>query len=356
MAWLEVLSGAEQGTLLPLKKGRSHVGSKAELKVGDPWVSAQHAVIFYNAGSYWLEDLESVNGTYVAKAKVKKVQLTDRTEFFLGKTRCRFLLDASGDRAAAVSPAAAADATVQQAASAAAASASRAAEAAEDAARAVRKARPGALRWMAGKLFLPGLLVVGLLGAGAYATLPLRTNEARLLLLAEYSRLRPIGSLVLHRTSADTLIASVPGNPPSVRKLVGVSEVGLRFVVFPDAEVYEFRGLEDWWRAGLVYFGEQLTTGTRVAIVQIAYGDENGSEYDGLDTALGNGSELYAHWKDTYATEDNTLNSSFIPVDALPIGEALHFNLWGDQRGAFIGLKPRDWTPPQQGDTEEEGD
>ncbi len=357
MPFVEVLSGSHEGDLLILEKKRTRLGKKSELRLSDPWISAEHADIFFNAGSYWLEDLDSSNGTFVEKAKIRKVQLQDGSEFHLGKTHCRFLLKAPTQPGRSAAPAAgtAVKPTLARQVEQAASHASRAADAAESAARDLRRARPGVARRLAGKLAMPVLLLLLLFGGGVYLTLPLRTNEARLLLLAEYSKLRPIGQLVIHRTAPDTTVISLPDQSSTVRRFVGISEVGLRFVVFPDAQVYQFQGLEDWWRALMVYWGEPLTTGTRVAIVQIAYGDERGSRYDPLQTPLGDGEALYKLWEESYGSDDNTLNSSFIPIQALPLGETRRYNLWGDQRGAFVGLKPEGWTPPQQGGNEEEG-
>jgi membrane-bound lytic murein transglycosylase D len=47
-------------------------------------VSRQHAEVFYENGDWWLQDLQSRNGTYVEKERVDRIPLQNNTAFTLG--------------------------------------------------------------------------------------------------------------------------------------------------------------------------------------------------------------------------------------------------------------------------------
>src|SRR3989339_2188042 len=89
---VEILNGPKstQGQRFPITKeiliGRlppSHV------RVPDETVSPQHCRIFVGSTGqrYWIEDLGSLNGTYIKEKKMRRAVLSDGDEFQLGYTR-----------------------------------------------------------------------------------------------------------------------------------------------------------------------------------------------------------------------------------------------------------------------------
>ncbi|MFQ5742567.1 MAG: FHA domain-containing protein, partial [Acidobacteriota bacterium] len=57
-----------------------------ELQVLDPTVSREHATVGFEDGSYWVEDLESTNGTFVNDCRVSRQKLQHNDRLRLGKT------------------------------------------------------------------------------------------------------------------------------------------------------------------------------------------------------------------------------------------------------------------------------
>jgi pSer/pThr/pTyr-binding forkhead associated (FHA) protein len=70
-----VLEDARTGKQISLAGYATSVGrcSHNDIYINDFTVSRQHAIIYYRNGSYFIQDLESRNGT-----KVDGIQLTDR--------------------------------------------------------------------------------------------------------------------------------------------------------------------------------------------------------------------------------------------------------------------------------------
>ncbi len=62
---------------IPLVKPRLTIGRKPDndLVIDNPAVSGHHALIFSQAGAFFIEDLESTNGTFVNDAKIQKEKL-----------------------------------------------------------------------------------------------------------------------------------------------------------------------------------------------------------------------------------------------------------------------------------------
>ncbi len=61
-------------------------GVECEISFDDPRVSRKHARVTYVGGKWWIEDLESANGTRVNGSIVKKMLLPDRSEVRLSDT------------------------------------------------------------------------------------------------------------------------------------------------------------------------------------------------------------------------------------------------------------------------------
>ncbi len=67
----------------------------------DPQISQDHARITFEAGRYWLEDLQSANGTFIDGQRIKfKVTLNPVNTFRMGRTLLRLshLSKAAEDR------------------------------------------------------------------------------------------------------------------------------------------------------------------------------------------------------------------------------------------------------------------
>src|SRR5436190_21928125 len=76
MAILELIKGYTPGTRFELDGDRSIIGRSAdcEVPVDVPAVSRRHAAILRERGRYFIEDLQSRNGTFLNDKR-----LTDRT-------------------------------------------------------------------------------------------------------------------------------------------------------------------------------------------------------------------------------------------------------------------------------------
>src|SRR5436190_14486558 len=80
MALLEFIRGVNQGTRKELVGERIVFGRNADCQVvlNAPAVSREHAVIRKIGGNYYIEDMNSRNGTEVNNAKIKaRTQLKD---------------------------------------------------------------------------------------------------------------------------------------------------------------------------------------------------------------------------------------------------------------------------------------
>ena len=57
----------------------------------DVTVSRDHARVLVRAGEYWLEDLGSLNGTYVNRRRIDSHRLEDGDELQIGKYKLTYL-------------------------------------------------------------------------------------------------------------------------------------------------------------------------------------------------------------------------------------------------------------------------
>jgi pSer/pThr/pTyr-binding forkhead associated (FHA) protein len=61
------------------------------LMIDDPFASANHAIVVWREGRWWIEDLDSHNGTYLNGERVTKPQpLTSGDRISIGETDLRF--------------------------------------------------------------------------------------------------------------------------------------------------------------------------------------------------------------------------------------------------------------------------
>jgi pSer/pThr/pTyr-binding forkhead associated (FHA) protein len=72
---LRVVSGQLTGTVIPLSGVDILIGREpgSSLTFSDDFVSAKHARIFTNQKVWFIEDLQSTNGTFVNSKKISKV-------------------------------------------------------------------------------------------------------------------------------------------------------------------------------------------------------------------------------------------------------------------------------------------
>ena len=85
--------GGRTGESFPLESERLTVGRRPESDIflDDVTVSRDHAVIVRRGADYYLDDLGSLNGTYVNRQRVDSRQLEDGDELQIGKYKLSYL-------------------------------------------------------------------------------------------------------------------------------------------------------------------------------------------------------------------------------------------------------------------------
>ena len=86
---LVVTEGALAGTTLPLGRSDIIVGRSPDsaLVLNDTYSSSRHARFFLKQGAWWVEDLQSTNGTYIEGQKITApVQLQPGMAVTIGRT------------------------------------------------------------------------------------------------------------------------------------------------------------------------------------------------------------------------------------------------------------------------------
>jgi len=84
-----VLSGFYEGLEVALDRERIVIGRgrKADLALAEATISRAHAAIGFDADGFFIEDLESTNGTLVNGAAVCRQRLKNDDEIQMGKLR-----------------------------------------------------------------------------------------------------------------------------------------------------------------------------------------------------------------------------------------------------------------------------
>jgi pSer/pThr/pTyr-binding forkhead associated (FHA) protein len=91
---LVVVSGAgREGERIPLDADLLTVGRNPDshLFLDDVTVSRHHARVIRDAAGFLIEDLNSLNGTYVNRRRVERHHLSDGDELQIGKFKLSFL-------------------------------------------------------------------------------------------------------------------------------------------------------------------------------------------------------------------------------------------------------------------------
>jgi len=85
--------GGRTGEQFALEKPQTTIGRTPDCDIflDDVTVSRRHALVLRGNGSSTIEDLGSLNGTYVNRRRVEKAQLEDGDEVQIGKYRLTFL-------------------------------------------------------------------------------------------------------------------------------------------------------------------------------------------------------------------------------------------------------------------------
>jgi hypothetical protein len=85
--------GGRVGESFPLENERSTIGRRPDSAVflDDVTVSRDHALIVRRGGDWHLDDLGSLNGTYVNRRRIETVRLADGDELQVGKYKLTFL-------------------------------------------------------------------------------------------------------------------------------------------------------------------------------------------------------------------------------------------------------------------------
>jgi hypothetical protein len=99
-AWLVVVRGGglDPGERFDLFGGIS-IGRSgdADVRIEDRYASGIHARLYSRGASYYVEDMNSTNGTYLNGARLRgEAELTDLDEVKIGDTEFRFELDVPG--------------------------------------------------------------------------------------------------------------------------------------------------------------------------------------------------------------------------------------------------------------------
>jgi hypothetical protein len=85
--------GGRVGESFPLQADRLGIGRRpdSEIFLDDVTVSRDHALLVRRGDAYYLDDLGSLNGTYVNRKRIESEQLHDGDELQVGKYKLTFL-------------------------------------------------------------------------------------------------------------------------------------------------------------------------------------------------------------------------------------------------------------------------
>jgi len=90
---LVVLDGPHKGAQYPIRREKTTIGrsSEADLTMEEDTLSRVHAAVVYREGTFYLEDLDSANGTLVDGKKIREYELRHGERFKMGHVVFQFL-------------------------------------------------------------------------------------------------------------------------------------------------------------------------------------------------------------------------------------------------------------------------
>ena len=85
--------GGRAGESFKVRHDRTRIGRTPECEIflDDVTVSREHAVLIEEDGTFFVEDLGSLNGTFVNRHRIDKVPLENGDELQIGKYRLTFV-------------------------------------------------------------------------------------------------------------------------------------------------------------------------------------------------------------------------------------------------------------------------
>ena len=85
--------GGRSGESFALRSGQTTIGRSPDCDIflDDVTVSRRHAVVSGSGGTFAIEDLGSLNGTFLNRRRIEQAQLSDDDELQVGKYRLVFL-------------------------------------------------------------------------------------------------------------------------------------------------------------------------------------------------------------------------------------------------------------------------
>ncbi len=98
MAKLEILEGPDAGRKYEIEGGRLIIGrgDECDIRLNQGSISRQHAVLDFIGGAWYVEDLGSQNGVFIAGEKVERAQIETATNIQFGTIMAAFDPDFGG--------------------------------------------------------------------------------------------------------------------------------------------------------------------------------------------------------------------------------------------------------------------
>lgn len=92
-ACMVIISGARLGARIAPGRESIVIGRNidADFQIAERSVSRRHCRVMFEQGCYWIEDLESTNGTFVNEQAIERVPLRDGDHVRIGETTLKFI-------------------------------------------------------------------------------------------------------------------------------------------------------------------------------------------------------------------------------------------------------------------------
>ncbi|MFO7871577.1 MAG: FHA domain-containing protein [Kiritimatiellia bacterium] len=92
-AYLELMARDRKPTRIPLNSETVHIGRapNCEISLRESSVSRRHARVGARGEEYFVEDLDSTNGTYVNGVKVRHCVLRSNDHIYIGEAKFQFV-------------------------------------------------------------------------------------------------------------------------------------------------------------------------------------------------------------------------------------------------------------------------